>query len=59
MLRAADFEAETLSGEARPIYRFDHQVMQPEDVRFDADRLRLGDALAVDLALENPYVDMC
>ena len=57
--RAADFEAETLSGEARPIYRFDHQVMQPEDVRFDADRLRLGDVLAVDLALENPYVDMC
>jgi acetoacetyl-[acyl-carrier protein] synthase len=57
--RAEAFEAESLAGEARPVYRFDHHVMQAEDVRFDDERLRLGDSLSVDLALDNPYKDMC
>ena len=57
--RAAAYERESLAGNARPVYRFDHQVMQPEDVRFDEQGIQLGESVRVDLDLANPYADMC
>ena len=50
---------ESLAGRTQPIYKFDHQVLQAGDVQLEGDRLRLGDAAEVSLALDNPYADMC
>jgi acetoacetyl-[acyl-carrier protein] synthase len=57
--QAAAYEAESLSGEARPIYKFDHKVLGAEDVDMASDRLRLGDGeVVIDLCLPNHYADI-
>ncbi len=56
--RSEAFEAACLSGTFRPTYKFDHQVLGPEQVVLADDKLALGDQL-LDLQLENPYQDMC
>jgi acetoacetyl-[acyl-carrier protein] synthase len=57
--RAGDFEADSLAGRFQPVYKFDHQVLRPEDVHLEGERLHLGSAAQVSLALDNPYQDMC
>jgi hypothetical protein len=57
--RAGDFEADLLAGRFQPVYKFDHQVLQPEDVHLGGEQLHLGSAARVSLALDNPYQDMC
>jgi acetoacetyl-[acyl-carrier protein] synthase len=56
--RSAAFDEACIAGTIRPTYKFDHEVLQPEDVSMEEGTLRLGD-LAVDLRLDNPYRDMC
>ncbi len=56
--RAVEFEAACLAGSFRPTYKFDHEVLGPEDIRLEGNRIELGGTV-VDLALENPYQDMC
>ncbi len=58
LTRAEEFESACLSGAFRPTYKFDHQVLSPEQVALSADRVALGDEV-LDLNLENPYQDMC
>ncbi len=56
--RAAGFEAACLSGSFRATYKFDHDVLGAEQVSLSADRLEIG-GRPIDLALDNPYQDMC
>ena len=55
----AAHEAAALTGEGQAIYKFDHGVLQADDVRLEDDVIRLGDSVSVDLTLDNPYADMC
>jgi acetoacetyl-[acyl-carrier protein] synthase len=57
--RAATYEEAMQSGGADPVYKFDQGVLQQDDVRFEDDRLVLGETAEVDLRPENPYADMC
>ena len=49
-------EARVLAGRDSPRYRFDYAVLGDESVAFEADTLRIGDALA-SLKLSNPFAD--
>jgi acetoacetyl-[acyl-carrier protein] synthase len=42
-----------------PIYHYDHDVREGEDLEFDKDSMTLRGYAAVNLDLENPYRDMC
>jgi acetoacetyl-[acyl-carrier protein] synthase len=57
--RSADYDARASSGQAAPIYQFDHGVLHGEDLEWDASRLRVpGYAQAIDLEMQSPYADM-
>jgi acetoacetyl-[acyl-carrier protein] synthase len=56
--RAAAFENACLEGSFRATYKFDHGVLGPEQVNLSTDSLLLGEQ-RIDLALDNPYQDMC
>jgi acetoacetyl-[acyl-carrier protein] synthase len=57
--QAASYESQALAGEARPIYKFDHNVLGSDDVEMAADRLTLGNgAVEIDLLLPNQYADL-
>jgi len=57
--QAYAYEADALAGRARPIYKFDHNVLSQDDVSVSAERLRLADgSVEIDLKLANPYADM-
>lgn len=56
--RAAAFENACLDGSIRATYKFDHGVLGPEQVKLSTDSLLLGEQ-RIDLALDNPYQDMC
>ncbi len=58
--QAAVYEQQSLRGEARPIYRYDHNVLSGEDLSISHGEIQLpGYANAVDLNVENPFDDMC
>ena len=57
--RAQAYEDEALAGTARPVYRFDHNVLGESDVTLTAHRLQLGEgSVDIDLQPSNPYADM-
>ena len=57
--RASQFEAMTLAGEAKAVYKFDHEVMGQDDVELSAERVHIaGGKIQIDLNLHNPYEDM-
>ena len=57
--RRSQYDAAASSGETRPVYKFDHGVLGPDDIDIDTDRLRIGkEKREVDLSLVNQYPDM-
>jgi acetoacetyl-[acyl-carrier protein] synthase len=57
--RSADYETRALAGEARPVYKFDHNVLGMNDVELTPDKVRLaGGQVEIDLNLPNNYSDM-
>lgn len=56
---AMAYEERCLSGEARPIYKFDHNVLGEDDVELSDERIRLaGGAVEIDLNMPDRYSDM-
>jgi acetoacetyl-[acyl-carrier protein] synthase len=57
--RAAAYEVSAVSGQARPVYKFDHGVLTGDDVQLDDQRLLLDKGrVEIDLNLPNPYADI-
>lgn len=57
---AAAYEQQSLRGEARPVYRYDHNVLAGEDLNIKHGEIQFpGYAKAVDLNVANPFDDMC
>lgn len=57
--RSAEYEAQAQKGEARPVYKFDHEVLAQDDVELSPDYVRLGGgAVEIGLKLPNNYADM-
>ncbi|MCV6588089.1 MAG: beta-ketoacyl synthase [Marinobacterium sp.] len=58
--KAAAYDQQSLRGEARPIYRYDHNVLAGEDLQISHNEIHLpGYANSVDLNVANPFDDMC
>jgi len=58
--KAAAYEQQSLRGEARPIYRYDHNVLAGEDLKIKHGEIEFpGYAKPVDLNVANPFDDMC
>lgn len=56
---AAHYDQETIAGKTVPIYRFDHNVVDGEDLDITAEELKIpGFSGSVDLNVKNPYSDM-
>lgn len=57
--KIADYEQRTLREQTAPLYRYDHDVKDGKDLRFEGKKLNLrGYDVAVELDLPNPYPDM-
>jgi acetoacetyl-[acyl-carrier protein] synthase len=57
--RRSQYDAAASSGKTRPVYKFDHGVLGPDDIAIDKERLRIGkEEREVDLNLDNQYPDM-
>ncbi len=53
--KALAFKEKTLSGSAKVIYHFDHQVAGEDDVKLDANHLSIGEqGASIDLNIESP-----
>lgn len=58
--QADAYNQSAVNGLARPIYRYDHNVLTGEDLQISAQEIRLpGYAKPVSLKVDNPYKDMC
>ncbi len=56
--RAAAYDAAATRGEARPLYRFDHNVLQGEDLEVSDTRIAVpGYGEVIDLEQTSPYSD--
>lgn len=57
--RAADYDQRCLSGDALPIYKFDHNVMGGDDIDVSSSEITVpGFDEAIDLNTRSPYADM-
>ncbi|MBY4675635.1 beta-ketoacyl synthase [Marinobacterium arenosum] len=57
---AGSYDQSATRGEARPIYLYDHNVLNGEDLAISAEQIHFpGYAKPVDLSVENPFDDMC
>jgi acetoacetyl-[acyl-carrier protein] synthase len=57
---ACAYDTEATRGLARPTYRYDHNVLNGEDLSISDREIRLpGYSNPVSLSLTNPYEDMC
>ncbi|MEX0963674.1 MAG: beta-ketoacyl synthase [Pseudohongiellaceae bacterium] len=57
---SADYDASTLQGENRTIYKFDHNVLGGESIELNTNNIAVaGLAAEISLAIENLYEDMC
>ncbi len=57
---ACTYDTEATRGLARPTYRYDHNVLNGEDLSISDREIRLpGYSNPVSLSLTNPYEDMC
>jgi len=55
-----EYDASTLEGENRTIYKFDHNVLGSESIELAEGKLSIaGLAPEISLSLSNPYEDMC
>ena len=58
--QAESYNQSAISGQARPIYLYDHNVLTGEDLQITADEIRLpGYANPISLHVNNPYKDLC
>ncbi len=58
--QAEAYNQSAINGEARPIYRYDYNVLTGEDLQISADEIRLpGYANPISLNVDNPYEDLC
>jgi len=58
--QAEAYNQSAVKGEARPIYRYDYNVLTGEDLQISADEIRLpGYAKPISLQVKNPYEDLC
>ncbi len=58
--QAEAYNQSAVNGLARPIYRYDHNVLTGEDLQISADEIRLpGYAKPISLKVNNPYKDFC
>lgn len=57
--RAAAYDTAATNGEAAPIYKFDHNVLEGADIEFSASRIVIpGYGEAIDLEQPSPYADL-
>jgi acetoacetyl-[acyl-carrier protein] synthase len=55
---ARDYDQAAIAGDTRLVYKFDHGVLDQDDIRLDGNRLDIGESISVDLNPANPYTDM-
>jgi acetoacetyl-[acyl-carrier protein] synthase len=55
--RQRDYDDAMIAGEVNPVYLFDNDVLQAEDIEINADEIRIG-GRSVSLDLQSPYGDM-
>ncbi len=55
--RQRAYDDAMIAGEVNPVYRFDNDVLQAEDIEINADEIRIG-GRSVSLDLHSPYGDM-
>lgn len=56
----SEYDAATSRGEHKTIYKFDHNVMDESALTMDTSQIKIDNhQVAIDLALSNPYEDMC
>ncbi len=56
---AKAYDDASVKGTARPIYKFDHNVMDSEDIAFSANRINVpGYGLGIDLDVPSPYIKL-
>ncbi len=56
---AASYDAAASRGETSPTYKFDHNVLGPENIELGPDTLRIASAgIELDLSETSPYADM-
>jgi len=57
---AKAYDAEAIKGTSRPIYLYDHNVLEGDDLTITDQEIRLpGYANPVSLTVENPFKDLC
>lgn len=57
---AASYNQASLRGEAKPIYLYDNNVLQGEDLSISSTEIKLpGYENAISLEIDNPYDDLC
>ncbi|WP_415892583.1 beta-ketoacyl synthase [Neptuniibacter sp. PT8_73] len=57
---ASAYDQAAILGEAKPIYRYDHNVLQGEDLKISDTQIKLpGYANPVSLEVSNPFEDLC
>jgi len=55
-----EYDAATSRGEFNTVYKFDHNVMDESALQMDSAQIKIENhSVPVDLALPNPYEDMC
>ena len=58
--QAEAYNQAAINGLARPIYRYDYNVLTGEDLQISADEIRLpGYNQPISLRTQNPYKDLC
>jgi len=59
-MAAKAYDQATIRGESKPIYRYDHNVLQGDDLKISDSEIKLpGYANPVSLAVKNPFEDLC
>ena len=57
--KASEYDASATRGESMPIYKFDHGVLDADDVQLSQEELKLaGFSRSIDLNIKSPYADM-
>jgi acetoacetyl-[acyl-carrier protein] synthase len=57
---AAAYNEASLKGEAKPIYLYDNNVLQGEDLNISAQEIRIpGYENSISLDIDNPFEDLC
>lgn len=58
-IQAEEYDGAVVRGDAGPIYKFDHNVMDSDDIEFSASRIKVpGYEEDIDLEAPSPYSDL-